>query len=395
MGKRRANGEGSIYKTKDRKLPDGKVIEGRWRFSLLYDGERYYGSATKRSDIVARLQALREQLGNGTFAGRSTETVEVMVNAWLDGHVKAHKGESTKILWEAVAKSYIYPRLGDKQLRQLRRKQVQKFVDDMKNENCPGRMRQLALSVLRKAVRHAIRMEKMTINPTDLVDSPEHEPEEIFPFNADEAARIMQASKGTRDHALIVLGLSVGMRIGELLGLPWSEVDLQTKELHVKQQAALTRGRVSIRKPKTKASVRTIALPACAVVALQRHQAIMMKEGNAGNELVFPAINGNVAHRTNFAARVWGPLLKALKLDPRGFHHTRHTYATLALKSGVPANVVAKVMGHAKPSTTMNIYGHVLKGQQSQSTDAIDQIFADAAKLLPSPDAPRLKFSGG
>jgi integrase len=62
-------------------------------------------------------------------------------------------------------------------------------------------------------------------------------------------------------------------------------------------------------------------------------------------------------------------------LTERGFHHARHTYATLALTAGVPMHIVSSVMGHNKPSTTLDIYAQLLKGQASQSTAAFNRLF--------------------
>lgn len=190
-----------------------------------------------------------------------------------------------------------------------------------------------------------------------------------------EASAILKATVGTRDHAAIVLGITVGMRIGEILGLAWESVDLKGHRLRVGQQAAETNGVVYLKKPKTKSSVRTIELPAIAVRALESHRILMSREGHSSHALAFPSPEGHVQRRTNFVRRSWHPVLTKLSLKQRGFHHTRHTYATLALGAGVPLPVVSKVLGHKKPSTTLDIYGHVLKSQQSAATQAMNQLF--------------------
>jgi integrase len=73
---------------------------------------------------------------------------------------------------------------------------------------------------------------------------------------------------------------------------------------------------------------------------------------------------------------VWKKVLQRLKIQYRGFHHLRHTYATLALGAGVPVHVVSKVLGHARASTTLDIYAHVLEHQQTAAKQAMARLFA-------------------
>ncbi len=79
--------------------------------------------------------------------------------------------------------------------------------------------------------------------------------------------------------------------------------------------------------------------------------------------------------RTDFRVRRWNSLLKILGLDHRGLHHLRHMYATLALGARVPVHVVSRVLGHSKPSITLDIYAHVLASQQAEATDATRRLF--------------------
>jgi integrase len=167
------------------------------------------------------------------------------------------------------------------------------------------------------------------------------------------------------------------MRQGELFGLLWEHVDLPGGKLRIVQAAAEVAGKVSIRSPKTANSARVVELPPVAVKALKEHRAILMKEGNAGSDLVFPAPRGGLIPRSTFRHRYWLPILKHKNVGaaPRGFHHTRHTYATLALGAGVPVHVVSRVLGHSKASTTLDIYAHVLQAHQTAATEAAQRLF--------------------
>ncbi|MDZ4685529.1 MAG: tyrosine-type recombinase/integrase [Planctomycetaceae bacterium] len=336
--------------------------------------KRLNRNANSRADAVAILTKLR---GDGLQAPaiRSTSTVAQFLNSWLSEHVKAHKAPATEALYRSMAERIIVPRLGTIGLQKLTAAHVQSFADAMVNDKVKPRTRQVAFAVLRAAIRHALRIGSIDRDPTLGIAKPQHDAKDVFPFNHGECKLLLFAAAGTRWHALIMLAVTTGMRQGELFGLEWGSVDLKAGILRVAQAAAEVGGKVTIRKPKTKSSVRVVELPDAAVVALKDHRKILDAEGNAGGKLVFPAPEGGLMPRTTFRHRYWLPICRRAKLLPRGFHHTRHTYATLALGAGVPPHVVSKVLGHTKPSTTMDIYAHVLQAHQSAATAALQGLF--------------------
>ncbi len=71
--------------------------------------------------------------------------------------------------------------------------------------------------------------------------------------------------------------------------------------------------------------------------------------------------------RGDFRVKQWNPLLQLIDLEHPGFHNLRHTYATLTLGAGVPVHLVSRVLGHSKPSITLDIYSHVIPSQQSEA----------------------------
>lgn len=376
MGKR-ANGEGSIYKTTNPKT--GKEV---WKVSISLGPskggkrKRICRNAATKTDAVAILAKLR---GDGA-AAVNQPTSRIAVSAFLADwlrHIETHKEPATATVYKSMVERVIAPRIGTIHLGKLTTAHVQSFADALVRDEVTPRTRQMAFSILRTALRFAVRTGRIERDPSAAITKPAHRRKDIFPFTKDEASKILAATAGTRWHAMIVLALTTGMRQGELFGLTWEAVDLKGGKLRVFQAAAEVRGKVSIRKPKTKHSERVIELPPIAIEALRNHLAVMMAEGNAGNKLVFPAPLGGLMPRSTFRHRYWLRILKseAVGADPRGFHHCRHTYATLALGAGVPVHVVSRVLGHSKASTTLDIYAHVLQTHQSAATEAAQRLF--------------------
>lgn len=214
-------------------------------------------------------------------------------------------------------------------------------------------------------------------------------------------------AEGDRIHALYTLALSVGMREGELFGLTWPNVNLKDGTLQVTQQLAENNGHPCLVKPKTKSAVRQIDLPAIALTALREHCQRALADGTFHNALglVFTDTDGKPMRRSNFLRREFFPLLERAGIfqvekivDPQTgqpvidpatgepktgkvfirFHDLRHTCATLALKEGIPAHVVSRMLGHARVSITMDLYAHVLPGQGKEAARTMDAVFAAA-----------------
>jgi len=168
------------------------------------------------------------------------------------------------------------------------------------------------------------------------------------------------------------------MRQGELLGLRWADVDLDTARLHVRAIMQRNHEGIGLREPKTASSRRQIALTGMAIAALRRHRARQLEERLAAgarwqdNDLVFTNSVGRPIEASNLLKRSFKPLLKKAGLPDIEFHGLRHTAATILLKQRVPAKVVSEMLGHAQVAVTLAIYTHVLPDMQSEAAAAME-----------------------
>jgi integrase len=176
--------------------------------------------------------------------------------------------------------------------------------------------------------------------------------------------RLLKAARGDKLEALNVLGITTGLRSGELLGLRWEDLDLQAGTLQVKR--TMFNGRVEA--PKTLKGRRSIKLTQISIRALQEHQKV--------GEWVFCTKVGTPVSVHNLHNRSWKPLLKKLGLPPSTrFHDLRHTCATLLLTRGVHPKIVSEMLGHGSISITLDVYSHVLPNLQSEAVRAMEGIF--------------------
>jgi integrase len=171
------------------------------------------------------------------------------------------------------------------------------------------------------------------------------------------------------------------MRRGELLGLSWTELDLDASRLSVTQEWILEDGTPTL-KPftKTDAGRRMLSLDSRTASALASHRVRQGKERLAlgrtwrnSLEFVFTERDGSPIHPDTFSER-FGQLAKLAGLPPIRLHDLRHTYAPLSLKAGIPAKVVSARLGHASTAITTDIYQHVTPQMQEDAAATVAKL---------------------
>ncbi|TWU12828.1 site-specific tyrosine recombinase XerC [Symmachiella macrocystis] len=329
--------------------------------------------AKSKADANVFLRELQHDLAAGVGLPADSMNVAQYMRLWLSDVIQGERAENTYESYRLSIKNHIIPRIGRLKLSALTSRNVLSMLAAMKRDEVGGKTRQYAHTVLKTALGRAVAMGEIGKNPVDGVPRPQYQPEEIHPFTQQQMRAIIKESEGCRLGSAVLLAFATGMRQGEIFGLPWSSIDFKMSRLDVKQQLIEPRGmRKLTERLKTPTSRRTIELPASIIARMNQHRAASLKEGL--QELVFVDTAGGLIRKSNFRRYVWVRLLKDCGIEYRGFHHIRHTYATLQLTAGVPAHIVADVMGHKDASTLLKVYAHVLEGVQSMASDSIAKL---------------------
>lgn len=375
---RRGAGEGSIYR-----LPSGK-----WKVAVSVgssgDGRRrrIYRIAKTRADASVKLRDLSALAARGVVES-STATVGEALAVWLRDFVDIELSANTAAQYRRVVKSHLGG-LSGVRLSKLSPAAIRAALAGLTRGGLGPRSVQLAFAVLSSCLSNLVDLGAIPENPCRRLAAPSYERKRIAPFSADEIRSLLDVSAGQWINAVIVLAAACGMRQGEILGLHWEQVDFAGASILIDRQAVDVGGRVEISRPKTSKSVRRVALPPVAVESLENHRAVLLRLGRIGSDLVFPSARGAVVRKIRFCNRIWPAALKKAGVPHRGFHHLRHSFATLSLGAGVPVHVVSSVLGHSAPSITFNVYSHVMGADSAAAVSAIDSI-------LPGEKSKRIK----
>ena len=355
----RAKGEGSIYQRGD----------GRW-VAVVYDqlGKRRYLYAATEGEAVQRKKAADRE-GLPISGGL---TVGGWLQSWLDSAkitARTREGYTSKI-------NRLTPLIGHKRLDKLTPgdldetyKRLRKDLSERSVLHCHR--------VLHTALAAAVRRGVITRNVAALVDSPRPGKYRASPFTADDARTLLAEAAGRRNGARWWFALLLGMRNGEVLGLRWEDLDLQHRTVKVQRQLQRHAGKglVEVDATKTRKD-RTLPLPVPLVELLE--------DMDRTTGLVFVDVKGRPISPER-DRRDWIELLAAARIPFVRIYDCRHTTATLLMEAGIPARVVADILGHSTVNLTLNTYTHVV---DSVVAGALDRLTSDLTPHLTS-DSPR------
>lgn len=183
----------------------------------------------------------------------------------------------------------------------------------------------------------------------------------------DEIRRLIEATGEGCYRLIIQVAIFTGMRQGEILGLQWGDIDWNSRQIHVRR--AWKEGVFT--EPKTRNSIRRVDLPEFLVIDLKKWR---LRCPKSELDLAFPNGAGNPESHSNLLTRGFYPALRRAGLRRIRFHDLRHRFASLMLANGEDIVRVSRLLGHASPTVTLNIYSHLLPREHYGSTDRLAQL---------------------
>jgi len=368
---RRAKGEGSVTKRKD----------GRWQARYHANGKRRYIYGKTKSEVARRLNEALHDASRGIVYEDKGITVEEHVGTWLDASrstVRARTWER----YEHICRNHVIPDVGFLKLRNLSPMMVQDRYQKKLRVLSPRTVVYVHVT-LHKALQQAVKWNLIPRNVTELVDPPRSTKEEFIPLTPEQVNTLFRTVEDSPLEALYVLAVTTGLRKGELMGLKWSDVDLDAGLLQVKRSLSLTKDGPVMVPPKTAKGSRRVALTVVAVDALRKHRSQQDSQRGAwarDHGLIFPNDAGEPRRSRNVINTCFERVKRRGNLPDIRFHDLRHTCAALLLTKGVHPKIVQEMLGHSSISITLDTYSHVLPNMQDEAVRAMDSFFETTSR---------------
>ena len=348
---------------------------------------------------TSKRQAERElakrvaQQTDGTLPPPTKQTVSTLLEQYIESRKLAGRAPATLLNYAHHAER-ISARIGgvhitDLQPQHLRSLYAAELADADKRFQGEKRLSPTTVrhehDLLRAALRDAVRQGILIRNPADMVSPPRRDRQEQKVLGPEEAARLLEVLTGHRLQAMIYLALTTGMRKGELIGLRWADVflDENRMEVRVQRQYRPHEG-ITERELKEHRVTRPIELTEEEVSVLRAHRARQAEERLGVGEvwrdhgLVFPSETGTPLQPRN-VQRFLDAALERAGLSHIRFHDLRHTAGTLLMRHDGRVNVAQQRLGHAKASTTIDLYGHALPGDQRVAAGRVQEAIRRAS----------------
>ena len=378
------------------KRPDGdglvrKRSDGRWEGRIVIghkdDGTAIYKSvfAKTQKELMPKLHQMIEEYKDVDLTENSSMTLGEWMEKWVADYAEPTLRQRTIDGYRSMIKNHIRPALGKKPLRFLTQKDVQKFYNALKRKkvNKLGKHHTLADSYIRKIhmllheiLEAAVASKLISKNPTEGTTIPKNNyaPKRIL--NEEQLDRFMKAILSEPMwHDFFYTEITTGLRLGEICGLKWSDLDESTGKLQIRRSVSHEPGGgLTFGDTKTEKGMRTILLPKGTLHVLQERQK------HAVTEWIFPSLlTPEQPTAPNSAYQRLKVILQNAGLPDIRFHDLRHTFATHALSNGVDAKTLSGILGHTNASFTLDTYTHVTTDMQKNASavvgDFMEELF--------------------
>lgn len=258
--------------------------------------------------------------------------------------------------YESVSKTFIFPYFENKLITEIKAKHIKLWQLNLVSKNITTSTITFARTILNQTFNNAILNELIENNPLRAIKVLSNESNyEIDPFNLNEVKLILKHSEGQFKNLLGVAFFS-GMRIGEVIGLKWSDIDLVKKTISINR----TINKNHVQSPKTKSSKRTIDIINACLPYLQSQQFLTKLK----NDFVFVSPKSSHYSSSYNLRYSYKKILKTAGVKYRPIYHTRHTFASMMLNEGENLLWVSSMLGHKNSDVTLKKYSKYIKKEE-------------------------------
>ena len=343
------------------------------------------GGPMSPDSVLQKLKKAIEENVGIDYGRAKTYTVGSWLEVWMENYAKIKLRPSTFKTSQGFLKNHIKPQIGGIPLADLTSLDLQRFykhlldggrVDRIEAKKKPKGLAPKTVrnihQMIGSAYNLAMEQKLVTRNPTQGCALPKVEHKEMKTLTADQLSAFFQEARDSGVYELYYLDLATGLRRGELLGLKWTDVDLNRGVLKIQRAISRQNGKVVEAPLKTKNAYRTLPLSADAISVLK------MQKCRVGNsEWVFPSPTGGPMSPDS-VLHMLQRVLKRAGLPRIRFHDLRHTFATMALQNGVDVKTVSSMLGHYSAGFTLDTYAHVTTDAQLKAAQTMGNILSRA-----------------
>ena len=376
MAKRSANHMGTV-----RQRSDGRW-EGRYTAS---DGKQHSVYALTQPACTAALRAAMNDVDNGIWQKPSIMTVSEWLEIWLKDY-QGDNSELTVLKYRSITRNNFAPTIGAVKLTKLSPVHIRRFLTAMKAKDLSQVTISNYLRILKTALNAAVEAKLIKESPANGISISRGKVKSFHVVDKSMFADFIKAANETKYGNELALMLYTGLRVGELRGLRWSDIDFAANTMSIRRQLhpkSQTTKRITAPKYDEE---RTVYLPQPAITALKAQRVKQNEQRLAAgakwvdnevtHDLVFRMETG-VEHGEKTIADAVRNVGSAIGIPALHPHDLRHSYAVAALRSGADVKSVQHNLGHKTSSMTVDIYAAYSEDAGKESAQKLSEYFAN------------------
>lgn len=382
MSKRRPSGDGMVRHRKDGRW-EGRIVVGHKENG---DSIFHYVSAKTQRELMDKLAQSKVKYTGVDLCEDCKMPLGEWLDRWLNEYAAQAVRPTTLTGYRNYLDKYVKPTLGKKAVCKITTADVQRLYRNVQEYGRVGEHPEhghtLAAStirslhgVLHQAMDAAVSQRLIAENPTNGVTLPKKEMSPKKILNDEQLDRFMEAIQQDEVwYDFFYTEITTGLRLGEICGLKWEDFDAKQGTLSIRRTVHQEEGGgVSTGETKTNQGKREIILAPSTAELLQRR-----KQSCPSKIWIFPQLfhPDEPMYPQRAYHRLKG-LLRDAGLPDIRFHDLRHTFATHALTSGVDAKTLSGILGHTKPSFTLDTYTHVTGDMQRKAAEIVGGFMND------------------
>lgn len=372
-------------------IPGGYDVAGKkiWlaRENLKFDSKMTEGA--QRRECEKQLALLYSKVNSGQVANSKQITVREFAERWMQEHVNPILTPKSAHAYRMFLDLHILPALGNMKLQDLKPYSITKFLNSLRADGLHkdgGKLSGTTIrhyySTLSAMLTKAVQWQVLAVSPMTSVAAPKLDTKPAKFYDDAQAIKLLEALQEApiKHRTAIYIAIFGGLRLGEVTGLEWSDIDMRTNILDV-ERASQYLPKKGIYTTTTKNDkVRGFSMPSIAMECITDYKkwqdAERKKLGDTWKEhnRLFTKWNGEPMHPQT-PSKWFHKFLEDNKLPELTFHSLRHTNATLLFAQGVDLETIKERLGHSNASITADIYGHAIKKNDKEAADKLDDLF--------------------
>ncbi len=351
----------------------------------LYTARFTDSTGKRKQQYFKKLQECRQWLADAQFEdehGNVLKCENPTVDAWYQYWIDNLKGNNirynTRKCYRNRYEINIKPFIGDMLLGEVKPLHCQKILKHMERKYTNAVIKHSRL-VMYMLFDSALENELIQKNPVtkSVKCSGGKESKKSRALTREEQKLFLEAIKGTNVYNQYAIILQTGLRVGEMVGLRWADVDFENKVIHVERTMGYyaSIGQWVVGEPKTENGVRDIPLTQEAVNILKNQKEacrLLNAKSTEFSDLVFLREDGTPMKNCAYDSRL-SKLCRRVGIEHFSVHALRHTFATRCIESGMKPKTLQMLLGHSNIGITMDLYVHVLDDEKEKEIECVER----------------------